>query len=258
MKRIILLVCVAGLAISSMAQGGRLPQPAGGIAAPSIDPLTGLPNPPSGPRFDIDFPGGGAADLIKAIENESKTRPNVMIHPECASYEIPPFRLREVTASQIFNTLNSLAEPDYSSGVWRQVPMQDGEVWTLTKFNAKTSNSGMMGGIPPYGQPTAPPVPRSCKIFNLTPYLEAFTVEDITTAVQGAWDLLQGQGNPSIKYHKDTRLLIVVGATPEINVVADVLQQLAPAVNLQRGAGQPAPASASPTPAPSQKAPAKP
>jgi hypothetical protein len=105
----------------------------------------------------------------------------------------------------------------------------------------------------------APMAPRSCKIFNLTPYLEAFTVEDITTAVQGAWDLMKTENNPSIKYHKDTKLLIVVGATTELNVVADVLQQLAPSVNLQRATSQPAPAGnlPTPTPAPNQKATAK-
>ena len=261
MKRLFSVFCVASLlATAVFAQIPGQPSRRGQQPPAAIDPLTGLPVPSDpGPRFDLDFQGGQPADLIKAIEKHSQARPNVVIHPECATAMIPPFRLRDVTVAQVLNTLNSLAEPDYKEGAWRQVPMQDGEVWTLTKTNPRAGYGmpGMQGGFGQYPiSQQAPPQPRSCKIFNLTPYLDMFTVEDITTAVQGAWDLMKTENDPSIKYHKDTKLLIVVGAITEINVVADVLQRLMESIEFKQNGGvtpAPKPATKPEAAAPSPK-----
>jgi hypothetical protein len=223
MKRIFLLgLAIGTLALSAVAQfpGGRMPQP------PMIDPATGLPIPTkvdTGPRFDLNFPGGEPANLIEAIEKASKQRPNVVIHPECAALTIPGFRLRDVSAYQVFTTLNTLNQGTSDSGYWQRVNMEDAEIWTLLPQN-KSGGGQFTGGFPiPISAPRPQPI---CKIFNLGPYLDKYTVEDITTSVQGAWDLMKLENIPSIKYHKDTKLLIVVGFVNELNVVADVLHQL--------------------------------
>jgi hypothetical protein len=221
MKRILSALLGLGLVISAYAQ-----KPPPGVTPPpgAIDPATGLPTAvrPNEPRFDIEFPGGGSEDLVAVIEKASKSRQNIVIHPECRGAEIPQFRLQDVSVSQIFTTLNSLEEPEFNRGVWRPVPVDGGEIWTLTKYN-KNIYTGF-GAMP-----AQPQRPRIVKVFNLTHYLEAFKVEDITTAVEGAWNLLGNDGSgapPNIKYHKDTKLLIVVGTDTEMNVVSDVLQQL--------------------------------
>jgi hypothetical protein len=205
----------------------RIPRP----TPAAIDPTTGLPieeNKEAEAHFDIDFPGGPVEDLVNRITRDLQgQRPNIVVHPNSQQQEIPAFRLRGVTISQIFATLNSLAEPDYAGGIWKQVPIRDGIVWTLSKYNPRANayyGSGLMQ------IPNQPPAQRVCKIFNLTPYLEDFTVEDLTTSIQGAWDLLKSDSEPTIKYHKETKLLIVVGSTADLSVVAEVLQQLNPSL----------------------------
>jgi hypothetical protein len=223
MKKILFLALALLSAAGVFAQN---PQNPGFAQPPSIDPLTGLPigKPDTGPRFEIVFMGGTPQELISEIQKRTVQRPNVVIHPDCANISIPPFRLRDVSTSQIFNTLNTLSEPNYEMGVWRQVPMNETEVWILSKNNQTFGNPYGMPGMPRQ----APPAPdRTCRVFNLGPYLDTFTVEDITTAIQGAWELMKNDNAAqSIKYHKDTKLLIVVGDKEQISLVNEVLQQL--------------------------------
>jgi hypothetical protein len=61
----------------------------------------------------------------------------------------------------------------------------------------------------------------------LSPYLEAgYKVDDITTAIRTAWKMLGVARPPEISYHKDTRVLIVVGEADKIRVIDNVLKQL--------------------------------
>lgn len=228
MKRLFsfaLLAAALTCSLLAQAPGGGFP----GITAPAaIDPTTGLPIPPpkmdTGPKFDINFSGGNPAQLLEVIEKTAGERPNAVIHPECAKLDLPPFRLRSVSAYQVFMTLNTLNQSMSDSGFWQRVPMEEGEVWTLLPQN---KSPGPGAQLPPSGQPSAKRQ-NNCQVFNLSPYLDKYTVEDLTTAIQGAWDLMQLEENPAIKYHKDTKLLIVVGSIPSLRVVADVLRQLEP------------------------------
>src|SRR4051812_48076782 len=101
MKRFILLAALLGCFALNLR--GQFPGAAG-----AIDPTTGLPiaKPDTGPRFNLEFGGGSPGELIEHIQNVIKQRPNIIIHPDCASISIPPFRLRDVTVSQVFTTLN--------------------------------------------------------------------------------------------------------------------------------------------------------
>jgi hypothetical protein len=131
-----------------------------------------------------------------------------------------------VTASQVFGALNMLGEPK-RTGVWQIVNNADGEIWTVMpspKTVGIDPTTGLpMGGFAGYA-PKSPT--RAARVFNLTPVLEDYSIEDVTTAIKGAWDLLNPESEPAMKFHKDTKLLILVGEPNELAAVTEVVREL--------------------------------
>jgi hypothetical protein len=76
------------------------------------------------------------------------------------------------------------------------------------------------------------------QFYQLDSYLDRFTVEDITTAIKTGGDLAGYKGAPTMKYHEETKLLVVHGTQPQVGMVQQVLQSLA---NAKRPTGQPVP-----------------
>jgi hypothetical protein len=70
--------------------------------------------------------------------------------------------------------------------------------------------------------------------------LDSFTIEDITTAIETTWKMLGADPLPKMSFHKETKLLIVVGTDKDLSVVNGVLEQLPHAPDQNRGrAGNP-------------------
>jgi len=242
MKRFFSLLCGATLfAITSIAQTPSQP--------PAVDPASGLPVPKKvdqSPRFEVHFKGGKPAELVEALARSARIRPNVIIQPDCQDIDISPFDLHDVTVGEVFvalNMLSSFSNTTARNGSWQPSSSGGGEIWLLTRQVPAQQNpfqqrmATVMGSNPGSMQP-----PRVCRVFNLSRYLDQFTVEDITTAVQGAWELLNRDEKPTIKYHKDTKLLIVAGEESQLLVVSDVLRELTSSL-----AGTPAPKTKPPT-----------
>ena len=53
------------------------------------------------------------------------------------------------------------------------------------------------------------------------PTLEAFTIEDVTTAIETTWKMLGTDPLPKMSFHKETKLLIVVGTLSRTAVARD-------------------------------------
>lgn len=69
---------------------------------------------------------------------------------------------------------------------------------------------------------------RTVRFFQLGPYLDKYKVEDITTAVRSAWELLGDTNQAQMKFHKETKMLIAVGETNQLNTIQAVLRELDP------------------------------
>jgi hypothetical protein len=235
MKRIFSSICAASLLSMApilFAQNPSLPAAAspnfGGGGASRPEPI----------RMDIDFTGGDPKKLIFAMEEASHTRPNVIIHPEAANIKIPAFSLRNVTAGQVFTALNMLNQTG-DGGLWQPVINEAGEIWTLMPPPRQLippiidPSTGLPVG---QNQPAKPArsQSRQCRVFNLTPVLDDYTVEDVTTAVKGAWELMNVQEEPVIKYHKDTKLLIAFGEPNELALINQVISELSNNVRIKQ------------------------
>jgi hypothetical protein len=193
-------------------------------------------------RFDLDFPGGTPADLLKAIEASSGVHVNAVIPEETADTPIPPLKMKQVTVPRLFEAIQmasmktipyvsgrrdgnfSYQQYQYSHGFQSRIFSGDNTVWY---FRVDKPN------LPP--PEDAVTEDRFCRFYHLEQYLVRYQVEDITTALKTAWDMLHdNRSNPDITYHKDTQLLIAVGTPEKLRLIDDVLKQLKPEPNPQR------------------------
>lgn len=183
------------------------------------------------PRFDLDFPGGTPKALVKAIEKATDRPLNAVIPDEYADLRICAIKVKNVTVPQLFEALKQA-----SKKVERYMIDRPDNNWY---FEERAAMYGFnTTGVPDEnsiwyfyreGEPEAYQTISAtvCHFYQLSPYLDAgYKVEDITTAIGTAWKMLGVTRPPEISYHKDTKVLIVVGEADKIRVVDNVLGQL--------------------------------
>jgi hypothetical protein len=190
-------------------------------------------------RFDLSFKGGTPKDLVAAIESATKEPLNAIIPEEHRDFILPPLKLKNVTASQLFYSLGVAS----SKAEYRRNP---GNVFqhVNTSYGFRTPDQRpspnsiwyfYVEGRLPSPEPQPPPPPPQVRFWNLAPYLEKLKVEDITTAVETGWKMLGVNPLPKLTFHRDTKLLVAVGADGQLRTVDDVLRELRPQVDPATG-----------------------
>jgi len=175
-------------------------------------------------KFDLDFPGGAPAELVSAIEKSSGKPLNAIIPTEDAAFTLPPLKMSHVNVAQIFSALGAAS---------RSIAREEGAVTTSSYSFDTPSQPVTDDSIWYFTSDATPPSPKNCMFFSLEPYLNrGFTVDDITTAIRTGWEL-QAAANglkaaPQLTFHKETKLLIVVGDQYQIQLAAQALQALPP------------------------------
>lgn len=186
-------------------------------------------------KFNLDFPGGTPAELVKAIEKSTGKPLNVIIPTEDAQTQLPPLKMSDVNVQQLFAALErasyktvAVTQPYSSSyqtvstgyGFKTDGPLSDSSIWYFH-----------------VDKPTLPPVvstEKVCYFYSLSPYLDrGFTVDDITTAIQTGWKMAGINPVPELNYHKETKMLIAFGEPGKLNTIQRVLETL-PASALPR------------------------
>jgi hypothetical protein len=247
----VLLVAFDSLAQLPLPPPGRLSFP---VPSPTDPPK------PTELRFDLDFPGGTPGQLVKAIEKSAGKPLNVIIPDEFAQEPLPALRMNAVSVRELFQALERSSQKSvrYVSGTYQGpggIPqVQYGQ--STTTFGFATQGPQEYQSIWCFfkvGPPDADE-PKVCRFYNLAPYLETYKVDDITTAVETGQKLL-GEHSPLpmpwqkskiiMNFHKDTKLLIVVGNPIQLKLVDSVLEELSPnkaALNTGHTAGRAVPA----------------
>jgi len=182
-------------------------------------------------KFDLDFPGGTPKDLVKAVEKATNKALNTVIPDDCANLKIPAFSVKNVTAPQLFDIL-ALASTKTDHYMFQSNDAN-------TSYQDFTDSYGFRTeGVPSensiwffYWDKKSTPqkviAPTICQFYQLGPYLDAgYKVEDITTTIETGWKMLGDDKSPEISYHKETRVLIAVGAKNRVGMIDEVLKQL--------------------------------
>lgn len=203
-----------------------------GGTPPTADPATGWPTQEPEPenRFDVDFNGGSPRQFVHAIETAAKIPLNVIVAEEHEGLLLSPLKMRNVTVPQLFEavTLASRKVELRRTGpnAFQQATTSYGFRSADQKPRANSIWYFFVEAPPP---PIYTPPEPQCRFWQLEPYLEKLKVEDITTAVEAGWKMMGVNPLPKLSFHKDTKLLIVVGHPNQLSIVDDVLRELTPA-----------------------------
>jgi hypothetical protein len=191
-------------------------------------------------KFDLDFPGGTAKDLVKAVEKATDKPLNAVIPDDCKDLQMPAFSIKNVTVAQLFQAL------EQASHISERFIVLDPRDRSIGGGGSDVYGKTAHYGFRTEGEPTDNSIwyfywdnradervpwqvvsSTVCKFYQLGPYLEAgYKVDDVTTAVETAWKMLGVTNAPAISYHKDTKVLIVVGKQEQVDLVGEVLKQL--------------------------------
>ena len=165
--------------------------------------------------FTIDFPGGTIAQLVKAVSNSSGPAFNVIGEKADLATELPPFSLRNADSESLANALNQLLQSRGLNVTRASGPNIVGERGQLN--------------IPIYAlirRASFDPIVSDS--FQLAPYLEKQSIDDIVVAIRTLWEL-----NPAnrpealqLKFHPQTKLLLVSGTPAAIQVASKVISTL--------------------------------
>ena len=217
-------------------------------------------NPPKdvGPRLDFAFDNLPLEEVIKRVQasyhQESGKYLNVMVPQQMrdvAQTNLISLEVRQVTVGELFDLFGRASQ--------RTVELQSPNSFSRMTVGYKFEPVGtggenltylLKGEYPPERPEQKEPVAvvayeantedstKYVQFYQLDSYLDRFTVEDITTAIKTGADLAGYKGAPTMKYHEETKLLVVHGTEPQIGMVRQVLESLASA---KRPAGQPVP-----------------
>jgi hypothetical protein len=250
----------AGLLALSLACAPAQPSTAPPIATPATPaqnfttPLQALVNPPPTDqaltRFDLDFPGGEPKDLVAAIQKAMSRPVNVIVPDEFAVTKLPVLRMKNISVPRLFEALRMASQKTEETVNFFGQHMMVNTSYGFRTQGAPTDDSIWYFYVekPVQGQPA--PTPKNCRFYSLAPYLEdgGLTVDDITTAIETGWKMMGDTSPPTIRFHKDTKLLIAVGDESRLAIIDAVLKAL--------GVPQPKPLAAPAGPTP--KSPEKP
>ena len=218
----------------------------GAAQTPDVDPATGLPLKETEKVFDLSFPGGPPRQFVDAVEKAAKISLNVIIPHEHEAVALPPLKVKNVTVPQLFQALTMASTKQetritgtYFAMAGKPSPQPQYQIVT-TKFGFKTTDERPRGNSiwyfyhdspPPAPQGSPATMPQQCRFWQLDPYLETYKVEDITTAIETGWHMAKVTPGPQMKFHKETKLLVVVGGADGLSIVDDVLRELGPRVD---------------------------
>jgi hypothetical protein len=186
-------------------------------------------NAPALTKFNLDFPGGTPAQLVKAIEKAMGKPLNAIIPTEDADLQIPPLKMNDVVVPQLFAALHAAGSKQVQV---QNMPGGSYHYRTLsygfsTSDNTVTDSSIWYFKADKLDETPVAPIQKVCRFFQLSAYLNrGFTVDDITTAIQTGWKMAGETPNPELNYHKETKLLIAFGEPAKLNTIQYVLDSL--------------------------------
>jgi hypothetical protein len=199
--------------------------------------------PSEDPRFDLTFDGGTVEEFLLVLDEAVGRKINVILNSELKDTWIPPMHLRQITVPHLFEAVAAASEKDISRARWSGLPpgvtppggrverVQYSHGFRASERTPTTDSIWVFYRRNPpeeLAATDAASVPaREVRVINLTPVLEGRSVEDITTAIRTASDMIEGVAPIALTFHKETQLLISRGTPAQLEVLERVLAEIA-------------------------------
>lgn len=186
--------------------------------SPSSDPI----------RFDFDFPGGTVVEFVDAVGKAQGTPVNVAIPEANKGALIPPMKMTQVNVKDLLNAASSTIMEfrpgrqgrDRFNNLISQESYRVGY-----KFDSIGENVWLFGRWPEPKEQVVP-LDESVVFFNLEPYLGQYSIDDIITVLEAGNQLRPNSEPLGLKFHKETKLLVVRGTPQDLNLVKSALAEL--------------------------------
>lgn len=170
--------------------------------------------------FDINFPGGTLETFLSCIEQQAGTPPNVVAQPAALSVKLPAIKLKNVSLADTIKALESMQDTTV-----RLRPDGVCEEFMASLFNIRNygnvltiSESERSGRLRSY--------PSRVCVYQVEKCLEKYKIEDLVTAIETALKMANSASSAQVKFHAETKLLIVACTTLEVAIIRDVLDAL--------------------------------
>lgn len=167
--------------------------------------------------LNIDFRGGFLEELLQTIEEQNGLTVNVIASLEARLQEIPSLKLRNVHIGDLMMALESLGEFRVMSG--------GTNIFTVITSPKSRRPTPLASQRSTRDRPIVT-IHDICSLIADKNNTLRFGVDDIVTAVLAGWDMMPNKGTPSLKFHEETKLLIVQGNQDEQRIAEDVLDKL--------------------------------
>jgi hypothetical protein len=229
MKITNITVLTALLAVGFWVSCGGYVSGQGAPTPPEGAPRVYLPQPPETlTKFDLDFKGGHPQDLVAAIQKAAGKPLNVLIPDEYANVTLPELKMKNVNASQLFRALEQAShKTEYLKNSGNNTYSAHGTAFGFRANSDNTTDDTIWYFY--VLKPNVPPPYKICRFYSLAPYLDSgVTVDDITTAIKTGAKMLGDTDEPTMSFHKDTKLLIAVGEPGKLEIIDSVLRALEP------------------------------
>lgn len=239
------------------------PTPSSALLTLPVIPQTGEPAPrDEEPRFDFDFDALPLAEVIRMVRKDYHAKTgrhlNVVVPEhfrEVAEKNLVTLELKQVSVGELFNLMGMASQRDVRR-ITGHVQQGDEFVpkftrwrtgYSFTKVSPEATNPIYMlnaelppeepeppkrdiPSLPSLGVVHPPPPAisqgRQVMFFQLAPYLTHFSLDDITTAIKTGEELAGFKTTPTMKYHEETKLLVVAGEENQLALVERVLRSL--------------------------------
>jgi len=192
---------------------------------PSTNEAKSQERPETLTKFDLDFKGGHPKDLVAAVQKATGKPLNAVIPDEYANVTIPELKMKNVNAAQLFRALDQAS---------RKTEYIKNSESSYSTYNTSCGFQNIGGSLTDdtvwffYVQkPNVPPPIKICRFYALGPYLDlGISIDDITTAIKTGAKMLGETDEPTMSFHKDTRLLIAVGEPSRLDIIDSALRAL--------------------------------
>lgn len=192
---------------------------AGGPAAPAADEAVAQDN---SPLVTLNFPGGTLDDFVRALEAASDGPVNLVM-PGYTEVPVPSIRVTNVSLQQVFAAIQR-ADRRIE---FHSVNDPGSTVWAVQLAQRRAQ-------------------PQIARTYSVEPLLDKYNINDLTTAIRTAWEMARAQETidssrdvnsrywndpgpaPELRFHQETKLLIVRGTQSDLQLAANVVEQLSP------------------------------
>lgn len=187
--------------------------PAPGLAQPQAQPFDPALRGTEQPRADIDFPGGTIAEYVEAVA-EAFGGANAVIQPGAEDMSVAPVKLTQVRRVDALIVLQAVARAEPTRRI-QVIPSTE-----IVQIGLATRPSS---------------APQEVRVWSLQRLTDSGAkAEDVLSAIETAINLVPGE--PQIKFHRETNLLMMRASIDQLDAAQQVLQALTQAAEQRHDA----------------------